>query len=213
MVHLRSCHALETRTGGETSNFRGKLGNWGSSRFSSGVITDADPSARHAPLLLIRSHHNVSSLSLSLWSMTLCPPLKAWNLRQKAWTAQLIHSTSVLLNYATKNGQVGAMKVEQVKIISGHTGTIKELQTKTWLWKQGGTWTCLVSSTFDSDHFGMSITEPHSIIASLMCFTVFQGERTADIAISSQTLRWFRKNMKNTSGKLCSIQLGGQFWF
>lgn len=133
MVHLRSCHALETRTGGETSNFRGKLGNWGSSRFSSGVITDADPSARHAPLLLIRSHHNVSSLSLSLWSMTLCPPLKAWNLRQKAWTAQLIHSTSVLLNYATKNGQVGAMKVEQVKIISGHTGTIKELQTKTWL--------------------------------------------------------------------------------
>lgn len=150
---------------------------------------------------------------LSLWSMTLCPPLKAWNLRQKAWTAQLIHSTSVLLNYATKNGQVGAMKVEQVKIISGHTGTIKELQTKTWLWKQGGTWTCLVSSTFDSDHFGMSITEPHSIIASLMCFTVFQGERTADIAICSQTLRWFRKNMKNTSGRLCSIQLGGQFWF
>lgn len=64
LVHLRSCHPLETRTGGETSNFRGKQENWGSSRFSSGVISDSDPSTRHAPLLLIRSHYNVSSLSL-----------------------------------------------------------------------------------------------------------------------------------------------------
>lgn len=36
----------------------------GSSRFSAGVIIDADPSARHATLLLIRSHYNVSTLPL-----------------------------------------------------------------------------------------------------------------------------------------------------
>lgn len=105
MVHLRSCHALETRTGGETSNFRGKLGNWGSSRFSSGVITDADPSARHAPLLLIRSHHNVSSLSLSLINDTL-PSFKSMKPQTESvnCTANPLHQCTAKLRYKEWTG-------------------------------------------------------------------------------------------------------------
>lgn len=54
---------------------KGKRKVWFKQTFS-GVIIDADPSARHATFLLIRSDYNVSTLSLFLISDTL-PSFKA----------------------------------------------------------------------------------------------------------------------------------------
>lgn len=65
-----------------------------------GVIIDAEPCARHATLLLIRSHYSVSTLSPSLINDTL-PSFKSTKLQTegRVWTAQLIHSAGVVLNY------------------------------------------------------------------------------------------------------------------
>lgn len=60
-----------------------EIENWGWGRFSAGDIIDADPPARHATPLLIRSHYNVSTLSLSLINDTL-PSFKSMKLQTES---------------------------------------------------------------------------------------------------------------------------------
>lgn len=65
--------------------------------------------------------------------MTLCPLLKAWNSRQKAWTAQLIHSTGILLNTIYYIYRRMTLSPLMDRRMTDHRGARKDTHTP-WQW-------------------------------------------------------------------------------